>query len=73
LIAQSVQPRPAQRSATVAVIAEDIGIQKLFSLRQNVSAQLLDLSVNGLGLCLAQGRDPYINGYWHGPPLLEQA
>jgi len=65
-IPQTVQGRPVQPGAAVALVAEHMGIGQGMVLVPHPGPQRGKLAVDGLLALLALGRDPGIDGNAHG-------
>jgi hypothetical protein len=71
LVPQSIQARPVQGGATIAIITDDICGLQLLTFALEMEPQALKLLVNGLGQALTIGRHPDIDGTGHtSPPLV---
>jgi hypothetical protein len=57
-----------KRRSAVPVIAEDGFAGEVFTARVEMSAEPVELLVDGLGLRLARGRDTHIDSCFHGSP-----
>src|SRR3954466_10409930 len=69
-VAQAVQARTPETGAAVASVAKDLFLRQVPALRRGMSAQAVDLLVNGLRPSLASARNPDVAGYLHdgSPP-----
>src|SRR4029450_3917348 len=73
LVPQSIQSRPVQGRATIAIISEDmLGVQ-LLPFAFEMPPKALDLLINGLGQGLTVGRHPDIDSTGHAsPPMVRE-
>src|SRR5262244_1720428 len=73
LVPQSIQSRPVQGRATIAIITEDMLGMQLLPFALEMEPQSLDLLINGLGQGLPVGRHPDIDGTGHtSPPMVRE-
>ncbi len=72
-LAQPLQPRPAQRRATVAIVAEDGLVCHAPPLRTHMDTQPFQLLLNRLRLGLPQRRHPHVDRDTHHPAPFPRA
>jgi hypothetical protein len=73
LVSQSIQSRPVQGRATLAIITEDILGMQLLPFAFKREPKSLDLLVNGLGQGLTIGRHADIDDTGHtSPPMVRE-
>jgi hypothetical protein len=70
-VTQAIEAGSSEASATIAVVAEDAIHGHAPALPLGMGAEAIELLVSGLGLGLALGRNPGVDGYLHGdsPPI----